>query len=164
MERNYQLEIGDVVLATEGGYGLVGEDEGKYVEVIGYGDYFGEDGVCVKPYQCELETISVGDNGVISYGTFGETPLVLLNTKEESVLIYSANTTNQPSALDRQVSGNHYKGCKIQPIEYIHANDLDYFQGNVIKYTTRHKDKNGKADIEKAIHYLELILELQYGE
>ena len=68
------------------------------------------------------------------------------------------------SALDKQVSGTHYKGCKIQPIEYIHANGLDYFQGNVVKYVTRHKDKNGKGDIEKAIHYLELILELQYGE
>lgn len=68
------------------------------------------------------------------------------------------------SALDKQISGNHYKGCKIQPVEYIQANDLDYLQGNVIKYVTRHKLKNGKADIEKAIHYLELILELQYGE
>jgi len=68
------------------------------------------------------------------------------------------------SALDKQISGTHYKGCKIQPIEYIHANNLDYFQGNVVKYVTRHKDKNGAGDIKKAIHYLELILELQYKE
>lgn len=68
------------------------------------------------------------------------------------------------SALDKQVSGNHYKGLKIQPIEYIHANGLDYLQGNVVKYVTRHKSKNGAADIQKAIHYLELILQLQYGE
>jgi hypothetical protein len=68
------------------------------------------------------------------------------------------------SALDKQISGTHYKGCKIQPIEYIHANNLDYFQGNVVKYVTRHKDKNAAADIKKAIHYLELILELQYKE
>jgi hypothetical protein len=66
------------------------------------------------------------------------------------------------SALDKQVSGNHYKDCKIQPIEYIHANGLSYLEGNVIKYTTRHSKKNGKADIEKAIHYLELILEMEY--
>lgn len=66
------------------------------------------------------------------------------------------------SALNKQVSGNHYKDCGIQPIEYIHANGLSYLEGNVIKYTTRHSKKNGKADIEKAIHYLELILEMEY--
>lgn len=68
------------------------------------------------------------------------------------------------SALDKQVSGNHYKDCGIQPIEYIHANGLDYFEGNAVKYITRHRKKNGKADIEKAIHYLELLLELEYKD
>lgn len=68
------------------------------------------------------------------------------------------------SALDKQISGNHYKDCGIQPIEYIHANGLDYFEGNAVKYITRHRKKNGKADIEKAIHYLELLLELEYKE
>jgi len=67
-------------------------------------------------------------------------------------------------ALDTQIGGNHYKECGIQPIEYIQANNLDYFQGNVVKYATRHKDKNGSQDIRKAIHYLELILEMQYKE
>lgn len=68
------------------------------------------------------------------------------------------------SALDKQVSGNHYKDCGIQPIEYIHANGLNYFEGNAVKYITRHRKKNGKADIEKAIHYLELLLEMEYKE
>jgi hypothetical protein len=68
------------------------------------------------------------------------------------------------TALDKQVAGDHYKSLKIQPIEYIHANNLDYLQGNVVKYVTRHKAKNGKADVEKAIHYLELILQLQYPD
>ncbi len=67
------------------------------------------------------------------------------------------------SALDVQEGGNHYKDLKIQPVEYIHANGLDFFQGNVVKYVTRHKAKNGEQDIRKAIHYLNLILELQYG-
>lgn len=66
------------------------------------------------------------------------------------------------SALDKQVSGSHYKDKGIQPIVYIHANDLGFCEGNVIKYVTRHKDKNGAADIRKAIHYLELLLELEY--
>jgi hypothetical protein len=66
------------------------------------------------------------------------------------------------SALDKQVSGNHYKDKGIQPIVYIHANELGFCEGNVIKYVTRHKEKNGAADIKKAIHYLELLLELEY--
>lgn len=66
------------------------------------------------------------------------------------------------SALDKQVSGNHYKDNSIQPIIYILANNLGFCEGNVIKYVTRHKSKNGRADIEKAIHYLELLLELEY--
>jgi len=65
--------------------------------------------------------------------------------------------------LDKQIGGDHYKDCKIQPVEYIHANQLDYFEGNVIKYITRHRTKGeGKKDIEKVIHYAELILELYY--
>lgn len=66
------------------------------------------------------------------------------------------------SVFDKQVSGSHYKDQGIQPIVYIHANNLGFCEGNVVKYVTRHKEKNGRADIEKAIHYLELLLELEY--
>ena len=68
------------------------------------------------------------------------------------------------SALETQVSGDHYRKMAIQPIQFIHENSLDFLQGNVIKYVTRHKEKSGSADIRKAIHYCQLILELQYGE
>jgi hypothetical protein len=68
------------------------------------------------------------------------------------------------SALDKQVSGSHYKEQGIQPVVYILSNNLGFCEGNVIKYVTRHKLKNGRADIEKAIHYLELLLELEYAE
>lgn len=64
------------------------------------------------------------------------------------------------SALDKQVSGSHYKKLSIQPVEYIYANNLDYFQGNVVKYVTRWKEKGGIADLEKAKHYIELYIEL----
>lgn len=67
-------------------------------------------------------------------------------------------------ALDIQEGGTHYKGLKIQPIEYIHANGLDFFQGNMLKYLTRHKSKNGAEDLRKVIHYAQLAIELQYGE
>lgn len=65
------------------------------------------------------------------------------------------------SALDKQVGGDHYKGRAIQPVEYIHANDLDFFQGNVVKYITRWRDKKGIEDLEKCKHYLELYIELE---
>jgi len=65
------------------------------------------------------------------------------------------------SALDTQVDGDHYKKLKIQPIEYIHANDIGYMEGNVIKYISRWKDKNGIKDLEKAKHYIDLLIELE---
>ena len=68
------------------------------------------------------------------------------------------------SALDTQAGGSHYKNLAIQPVEYIQANGLDYFQGNIVKYITRHKAKNGAEDIKKAIHYCQLILDLEYEE
>jgi hypothetical protein len=67
-------------------------------------------------------------------------------------------------ATDTQVGGSHYKDMPIQPVQYIHANGLSFLEGNVVKYITRHKTKNGKADVEKALHYCQLILELVYGE
>ena len=73
------------------------------------------------------------------------------------------NFNHSSEALKVQIGGDHYKDCGIQPVEYIHANKLDYFEGNVIKYITRHRTKGqGKKDIEKAIHYAQLILELEY--
>ena len=65
------------------------------------------------------------------------------------------------SAFDTEVGGEHYQ-LTIPPVEYIHANELGFIEGNVVKYVTRHRRKNGREDIEKAIHYLELLLELEY--
>jgi len=62
----------------------------------------------------------------------------------------------------KQEGGTHYQ-LPIQPIDYIVKNDIPYREGNVIKYVTRHKNKNGAEDIRKAIHYLEMILE-DYNE
>jgi hypothetical protein len=68
------------------------------------------------------------------------------------------------SALDRQVGGEHYKNdFKIQPIEFITANKLSFIQASIIKYICRYNKKNGKEDIDKAIHYCELLKELECG-
>ena len=65
----------------------------------------------------------------------------------------------------KQVGGSHYKDCKIQPVEYIVGNDLTFLEGNIIKYITRHRRKGeGRKDIEKVIHYAEMILEMEYKD
>ena len=65
------------------------------------------------------------------------------------------------SANAKQVSGKHYKEKEIQPWDYIYANNLGYFEGNCVKYVSRWKDKGGIADLQKAIHYLEKLIELE---
>lgn len=63
--------------------------------------------------------------------------------------------------LDIQVGGSHYKDMAIQPIEYIQANGLGFFEGNAIKYLTRWKSKGGIQDLEKAKHYIEMLIEFE---
>lgn len=62
-------------------------------------------------------------------------------------------------AMHAQEGGNHYKECPIQPIEYIFANGLGFAEGNVVKYVTRWRAKNGVEDLRKARHYLDLLIE-----
>lgn len=64
-------------------------------------------------------------------------------------------------ATKRQIGGNHYKRFKIQPIEFITKNKLSFIQGNIIKYVCRFDKKNGNEDIDKAIHYCELLKEIK---
>lgn len=65
------------------------------------------------------------------------------------------------SALDVQVAGDHYKAMAIQPVQFIHANNIPYLEGNVIKYVSRWRSKGGVADLEKARHYIDLLIELE---
>lgn len=68
------------------------------------------------------------------------------------------------SALETQVGGNHYKDLKIQPIEFIHANNIPFCEANAIKYLCRWRHKNGKQDLLKARHYIDLLIELENKE
>lgn len=63
-----------------------------------------------------------------------------------------------------QHGGNHYLNLSIQPSDYIIKNKLNFCEGNVIKYVTRHRNKGQAADIKKAIHYCLMLLESEYGE
>ena len=66
------------------------------------------------------------------------------------------------TAKDTQVGGAHYKLMKIQPMEYSMANKLNACQHTVVKYISRYKLKGGKADLEKAIHCIQLLIEMEY--
>lgn len=63
------------------------------------------------------------------------------------------------SALDIQIGGDHYKTLATQPIEYILANKLPFSEGCVVKYITRWRAKGGVKDLEKAKHFIELLIE-----
>lgn len=69
----------------------------------------------------------------------------------------SATPPSPPQWTERQVGGNHYRKLRIQPLEYIEANGIGFTEGNIIKLATRHQDKGGLEDIEKLIHYGEVL-------
>jgi hypothetical protein len=68
------------------------------------------------------------------------------------------------AASRKQVGGSHYRSFTIQPSEFIHRNGIGFLEGNVIKYVCRHAKKNGKQDLEKARHYIDLLIEFEYGK
>ena len=75
------------------------------------------------------------------------------------------NTTDKKyNPLVVQQPGSHYKNGKIQPIEYSERNHLSACQGNIVKHTTRHKEKNGVDDLAKVVHYALLEALFVYGE
>ena len=66
--------------------------------------------------------------------------------------------------LETQVGGSHYKDLKIQPIEFIHANNIPFCEANAIKYLCRWRNKNGVQDLLKARHYIDLLISLEKKE
>ena len=66
-------------------------------------------------------------------------------------------------ANKKQVGGKHYMKYKIQPIEFITKNNIPFIEGNVIKYLLRYKDKNGMQDLDKCIHYIELLKDMYHN-
>jgi hypothetical protein len=81
-------------------------------------------------------------------------PKIIINTGEKNMT--SKDMFESVFPQGKQIGGNHYKNFNIQPYEFISKNELSFFQGNVIKYVCRYKNKNGIQDLEKIIHYCEL--------
>ena len=66
------------------------------------------------------------------------------------------------SAYDKQIGGKHYIKYKVQPSQFVVENKLLYPEGSIIKYVLRHQDKGGKEDLEKAKHFIDMIIERDY--
>lgn len=75
--------------------------------------------------------------------------------------VINPGTKSTEQANDRQISGNHYMKQQVQPWDYIASNGLGFFEGNIVKYVTRWKDKGGVDDLKKAQHYLQKLIEIQ---
>ena len=67
------------------------------------------------------------------------------------------------SSLATQKGGTHYKDLAIQPVVYNFMNHVPAIESSIIRYATRHREKNGAGDIEKIIHYAKILLQLEYG-
>ena len=63
---------------------------------------------------------------------------------------------------NKQIGGTHYKDMKIQPSEFVNKNKLLFAEGNAIKYICRHKQKGERQDLEKAKHYIDMIIDRDY--
>ena len=81
---------------------------------------------------------------------------------EKKGIINNKVKLGELSSLLKQVGGDHYKKMVIQPAEFINKNKLLFAEGNAIKYICRHSSKGGIQDIDKAIHYLEMVKDRDY--
>lgn len=116
---------------------------------------------CLNPYQVKFDGFKVRDNW-----WFTDKCIELVEDNTDTIENdHAENTPNKKySPLVVQQSGNHYKNGKIQPIEYSERNNLSMCQGNIVKYITRHKEKNGVDDLAKIVHYALLEALFVYGE
>ena len=73
-------------------------------------------------------------------------------------------TLGELHAYDKQIGGTHYQKFRIQPSKFVIENELLYPEGCAIKYIIRHRLKGKKQDLEKAIHFIEMIIERDYTE
>jgi len=81
---------------------------------------------------------------------------------KEKGIVNSKVKLGELKSLLTQVGGDHYKKMVVQPAEFINKNKLLFAEGNAIKYICRHSTKGGIQDIDKAIHYLEMVKERDY--
>jgi hypothetical protein len=81
-----------------------------------------------------------------------------------AVVIEQEDAATDLTPKDVQIGGAHYKDLPIQPIEYCIRNNIPFAEGNVIKYVTRWRKKNGIEDLKKARHMLDILIQEAYLE
>lgn len=88
----------------------------------------------------------------------------IIALKEKSDMPYGVSyiADKSKASLEGQVGGEHYKNLAIQPVEYCYRNNIPAIESSIIRYVTRHRDKNKAQDIEKIIHYAKILLQLEY--
>ena len=82
---------------------------------------------------------------------------------KQKEVIASDVKSSELESMFKQIGGSHYMYFDIQPAEFINRNKLLFAEGNAIKYICRHSKKGGIQDIDKAIHYLEMVKERDYS-
>ena len=95
---------------------------------------------------------------------FNEANLIDSWTPRPGVVVEVTKAADALNPLDVQVAGGHYKGKKIQPVEYIHANNLNFLEGCIVKRITRWRDKPAEhrfQDLEKIKHEIDLLIEME---
>ena len=159
-----QFELGEVIKlhSDDGddvpGFKSVTRDRYRYCSLDFDVEYVGEDGCEDMPphYVEQMKQLTETEQGV----KYDSDKLESITEQFESV-----ETPKQMyTPLGVQQNGTHYKIKGIQPIEYTLANDLSFAQGNIVKYVTRHQDKNGLDDLAKSIHYHFFEALRVYGE
>lgn len=158
MEENYDLQVGDVVLVDEGGWGLSADNVDKYVELLKYCGY--QERWWVRGYDCEL--INHEPAYAIDARTFGESPMVLLNTKED--LITDEQPKEDTYSLDHYdlyytLTEKDIEAGKIKVDAYWVAKqwktgsrDDSGALWHSLKTIARFGEKNGKAREIKALY------------
>lgn len=108
------------------------------------------------------KVVEIADVGFESYGAKDAEGIVWWFEDDECESVCTETDLEQPASttnpFDQQVGGDHYKSMKIQPVEFILANELGFCEGNVIKYICRYKQKGGVQDLKKVVHYAELLI------
>lgn len=104
--------------------------------------------------------VSINESGCYKVvGASEHDPFYPYTCKEEELFpSYEEEVARSDNPFDQQVGGDHYKSMKIQPVEFILANELGFCEGNVIKYICRYKQKGGVQDLKKVVHYAELLI------
>lgn len=105
-------------------------------------------------YETPVHKSSVETDPLVNRITHQHGPKVPPKTLAESMGL-------KDDALAAQIGGTHYAKQKIQPVEFIHANNLGFCEGNCIKYLCRWQDKGGLQDLEKAKHYIEMLIQME---